>query len=133
MCRKLLGFIQSHREVYGDINTVNYEKLISDVTSSVELSYDLQESKFDHIFKPSRHVNFLVDVDAPVRNMLGQTGGTMPNYGQLIEELQLHVSSVINGPGRGTAQPEMRDHMRNDLRPDLQPSFQESRHETTFR
>ena len=71
MCKKLLGFIQSHREVYGDINSVNYEKLISDVTSSVELTFSLPESKFDHIFKPSRHVNFLVDVDAPIRNMLG--------------------------------------------------------------
>ena len=79
-CKKLIGFLQAHRETLGDVNTASYDKLINEVESSVELRYELPESKFDHIFKPSRHVNFLIDVDEPVKNLLGQTGGTMPNY-----------------------------------------------------
>ena len=69
---------------------------MQEIDSTVDLKYDLPETKFDHIFKPSRHVNFLVDVDAPVKNLMGQTGGTMPNYYQLLEELQSQIATVNN-------------------------------------
>lgn len=85
LCRKVIGFIQAHHEVYGDLPSANYEKILAE--SPVDLKFELPESRFNHIFKPSRHVNFLVDVDAPIKFALGQTGSTMPNYAQLLEEL----------------------------------------------
>jgi hypothetical protein len=39
MCKKLLGFIQAHREAYGDIETVNYDKVFADVEQTVDLRY----------------------------------------------------------------------------------------------
>ena len=80
MCKKLIGFVQAHHDVYGDVNTAGFDRLMSEIDESVDLEFELPESKFDHIFKPSRHMNFLVDVDEPVKNAMGQTGGTMPNY-----------------------------------------------------
>ena len=93
MCKKLLGFIQAHREAYGDIDTVNYEKLFADVESTVDLTIELPESKFDHVFKASRHINFLTEFEPPIKNNpMGEVGGTIPNYVTMIEELQKHLS-----------------------------------------
>jgi len=94
MCKKLLGFIQAHREAYGDIETVNYDKVFADVEQAVDLQYELPQSKFDHVFKASRHMNFLMDFEPVIKNTSGEVGGTMPNYFSMIEDLQKHVSLV---------------------------------------
>jgi hypothetical protein len=39
LCRKLIGLIEAHREVFGDIDTINYEKVFADVEREVDLSY----------------------------------------------------------------------------------------------
>jgi len=57
--------------VYGDVGSAGFDKLMAEVDETVDLEFELPESKFEHIFKPSRHMNFLVDVEEPVKNAMG--------------------------------------------------------------
>jgi hypothetical protein len=57
----------------------------------------------------------LVDVEAPIKNMLGQTGST-PNYSQLIEDLNHHVSSVIAHTVKPALSPRFK---KSDLQPEM--------------
>lgn len=68
--------------------------MFAEVENTVDLTYELPESKFDHIFKPSRHMSFFMEFEPAIKNSMGQTGGTMPNYFTMIEELQSHIGQI---------------------------------------
>jgi hypothetical protein len=42
--------------------------MFAEVDNTVDLTYELPESKFEHIFKPSRHMNFLMEFEPAIKN-----------------------------------------------------------------
>ena len=59
LLRRCRGFIDTHRDVFGDeANELDFDTVLADL-DDCNLDYRLPESNLRHVFRPSRHFDFI--------------------------------------------------------------------------
>ena len=94
LLRRARGFIDANRDVFGgEADELDFDGALADIDQA-DIEFRLPESNLRHVFRPSRHMDFISALGPLHQTTTSMNSVYHNNYYAMIEELQEQVAKV---------------------------------------